>query len=968
MQERDIFIKLCVKSLEVKGLFNDERYKDRFKKELKEVHAQSEYEYLIRQHLKFKEEGLVYPRNEWNNLVDYLLDLAPDFDIEQEGTYLQGEFPDIDIDYIKPVRDYLKREWAAKEFGQEYICEIGTYGTSGIKSSLLDNARLYSVPHDEIQPITSDMMDKDDEGDPMTWDKIFEIATFAITSDDKYHADKDAAKQALDDLRKRMEKKSLNWVEEYKARRAEIIQSGKDIQSENVYVKLAEFCQKYPDVADAAKTLLHRNRTGGVHAGGLIISSKPIGDFVPLEVRSVNKDNPLGVICSAWTEGLNAQDLQPVGLIKFDLLVINNLMQIALACKLIKERHGLKTISALPGSWDWSDISYLNDPKAIDMANQADLKCIFQFDSEGIRKLVKRGGVTRFDDLAAYSALYRPGPLNEGMDARYCKRKQWTLGDRENGEPYNLHPVLEKVLGRTYGVMVFQEQVQEILRVVGLIPDMHTEAVRKAISKKKVDVFAKYKSQFIKNGQEVLGVNADFCNSLWDQIEAFAAYGFNKSHAYAYTYISSRLLYLKAHYPTEFYTAIMMCEDQAEKFREYKLDAHRHEVEIKPVHINKSKDNFSICGDDVYFGFKNIKGMGEEVSKRVVENQPYKSFEDFLDRFGTDSSAIKAFTSLGIFEEDYDREHLRRFAEYYKDHARKRRDRQKRFEQSLDKKLEELRELLLTQISESDPDFEALCDFTDDSREKWKERFSSVMVEKEYKSKGEMKTKEVTFLSVLESMDNRRQSSINNFHLKEKDDEESPITIDQFNPATIKLDEKELEVLNNMMVVDGVTTYPKAESLYYGFQWSHILETSPDFNGEEFTIDTFLESGNPVGAIEVVITAVTKRASKKGTEFYSITVEDSNSKEMKVNVWLDDYLMFQEHWKKDNMVRIRVRPPSGGFNTLTFESIPKHKRKYATQEQLECRLCLMAKPEPPKKPEDQLVDLTFDENAVEILE
>ncbi|CAE7860226.1 dnaE [Symbiodinium microadriaticum] len=872
MRERDIFLKLCVKGLEQKGLVKDERYKERFKRELKEIDAQAEHEYFVRLHLKFKEEGLMFPRNEWNSLVDYILGLAPDFDIEREGTYLQGEFPDIDIDYIKPVRDYLKREWAAEEFGQEYICEIGTYGTSGIKSSLLDNARVYSVGHDQIQPITSQMQDKDEEGDPLTWDTALEM-----------------------------------------------------------YEDLRNFCNEHPEVADAAKTLLHRNRTGGVHAGGLIISSKPIGDFVPLEVRSVNKDNPSGVICSAWTEGLNAQDLQPVGLIKFDLLVISNLMQIALACELVKQRHPEmreRGIAALPGSWDWSDISYLNDPKAIDMANQADLKCIFQFDSEGIRKLVKRGGVTGFDDLAAYSALYRPGPLNEGMDARYCKRKQ-------KEEPWTLRPVLEPVLGRTYGVMVFQEQVQEILRVVGEIPDMHTEKVRKAISKKQVKVFGKYKDNFLKNGQRVLNANIGEVNDLWNQIEAFAAYGFNKSHAYAYTYISSRLLYLKAHFPTEFYTAILMCEDQADKMKEYKLDAHRHDVEVKPVHINKSQENFSICEDDVYFGFQNIKGLGEEVARRVVESQPYEHFHDFLDRFGTDSSAIKAFTALGIFEEDYDREMLRRFSEYYKDQARKRRDRQKRFEQSMDKKLVELREALLEHVTEDDPDFEVMCDYTDEARAKWEERFSEVMVEKEYKSKGEIKKKDVTFLSMLQTMDNRRQSSINNFHLKEKEDDESPITIDQFNPAVVKLDDKELEVLHDEMVIDGVVSYPKAESMYYGFQWSHVLETSPDYTGEDSTIDAFLERGEPVGTVQVLIKAVQKRTSKKGTEFYSIIIEDSNSKEMKVNVWLDDYLMFQEQWKKGNMVSLRVRPPSGGFNTMTFESMQSKSWSDMSEEELE---------------------------------
>jgi DNA polymerase-3 subunit alpha len=422
---------------------------------------------------------------------------------------------------------------------------------------------------------------------------------------------------------------------------------------------------------------------------------------------------------------LNAQDLQPVGLIKFDLLVINNLLQIAYATDLIKKRHGLDHLWALPGSWDWSDISYLNDPKCIEMANSADLKCIFQFDSEGIRKMVKRGGVSRFDDLAVYSALYRPGPLNMGMDARYCKRKQ-------GEEPWNVHPLLQPSLGGTYGVMVYQEQVMDILKVVGGIPDMHTEKVRKAISKKKVKQFIKYKDMFIENGQVNLGVNEDFVRDQWDQIESFAEYGFNKSHAYAYTMVSLRLLAIKAHYPLEFYTAILMCEDDDAKFREYKLDAKHHGIDVLPVHINKSKENFTIADDKIYFGFSNIKGIGEAVAKRIVENQPYSGFVDFLDRFGTDATPVKALTALGVFDEPYDRLILRKFSEYYKEASRKRRDRQKRFEVSQEKKLEELREMLLTKIDPNDDDLEAMAVFTEEAEKKWEERFGDLMVPVEY--------------------------------------------------------------------------------------------------------------------------------------------------------------------------------------------------------------------------------------------
>lgn len=911
MKERDTFIHLCLHALEARGLNKNQQYKDRLKYELRAVDQQGEHQYYINLYNRFRKENLIFPKNEHNLLIAWLLDLAPDFNIDQEPAWVMGELPDVDVDYIKEVRDYMKREWAPKTFGREHICEIGTYGTSGIKGSLLDMARVHGLDIHEPQSITVKMEDKDDEGKDLEWAKALEI-----------------------------------------------------------YPEFNKYCASHPEVADAAALLQGRNRTAGVHAGGLIISSVPLDGFVPLEVRMVNKDNPNGVVCSAWTEGLNAQDLGPVGLIKFDLLVISNLMQIALACDLVKKRHGIEHISALPGDWDWSDISYLNDPKSLQMANDADLKCIFQFDSEGIRKMVKRGGVSSFDDLAAYSALYRPGPLNMGMDARYCKRKK---GD----EPWNVHPLLQPILGKTYGVMIYQEQVMDMLRAVGNVPDMHTEKVRKAISKKKIDQFIKYKEMFVENGKVNLGVNAEFCIDLWNQIESFAEYGFNKSHAYAYTYISARLLYLKAHYPLEFYTAILMCEKDDKKFREYKLDAKYHEVPVKPVHINKSRSNFHIEGNEIFFGFKNIKSIGEAVADRIVENQPYRDFPDFLERFGTDATPIKALTSLGVFEETYDRLTLRKFSEYYKEASRKRRDRQKRFEASMDKKLEELRELLLTVFpadkAEVDPDFEKMVDFSEEAEKLWDGYFETCTVPVEYRSKGETKTKHVPFTKLLKDLAGKRASSIKNFYEKEKEDDESPITLDQFNPSLVKIDEEEEELLTDKLELDGQITYPKAESKYYGFQWTHLLETCVGFEGH--TIDKLLEQadlGLAVGPIEVQINSVKKRVSKPrspdkpGVEFWSIEVEDANARTMFVNIWKDDYTRWQEELKKGNFVRMRVRPPSGGFNTLTFDSFPRNNKKNIPLKEDDHRLIVLQLPEKPK-PEKVKVDLdafTFDADAV----
>lgn len=1334
MKDRDRFLKLCVLGFKERGVTHDERYKLRFKKELKEIDAQGEHEYFLSLYEKFRSENIKFPVNQHNNITDYLLGLTDEFDIEKPSTYIQGEFPDIDIDYLKPVRDYIKRTWAPITFGQDFICEIGTYGTSGIKSAMLDMAKILSADKETLQQITNKMADKDDEGHELEWDKALEM-----------------------------------------------------------YKDFREYCEANPRVADAARMLLDRIRSGGVHAGGLIIADRRLDGFVPLEVRMVNKDNPNGVICSAWTEGLNRQDLGPVGLIKFDLLVISNLMQIALCCKLVKERHGIDSISALPGLWDFSDLSYLNDPKAIQMANQADLKCIFQFDSEGIRKVVKRGGVSSFDDLAAYSALYRPGPLNMGMDVHYCRRKK-------GEEPYNIHPLMEKSLGMTYGVLVYQEQIMDILRVVGEIPDMHTEKVRKAISKKKVKDFIKYKEMFIENGQKNLNVNAEYVLNLWDQIESFAEYGFNKSvtketliphkhgikeiqhfapgdivycidqhgqkvetevvklhdhgeiegfevtfddgyqiicsanhkfltengqvslkeicsahlsilcdqqdrgvyakeerrrveeplwnsvcqsqgvadsqdamrgmqdrkpevktsgvqtcislrsefsnetryvgsspllskvqaigleeifgnacismrsgisdmarkgislknmsevrrnqssqhsnengepeprqftprqkkdifrnrqknlcqtrdsvcscgdiekmagresreifgssseslvfakevsygklaeepiglgvgkdslwhgqkkcgfcerqnldrggrvlslfraqkqfgesvqasegsgprsdakqgvyqerqcdvaevehgvfsffdrsdedgdlglgaghapisdtgnlvrrkvvrvvpvgrchmfdlevanpthnfllpngivtsnsHSYAYTYISARLLYLKAHYPLEFYTAILMCENDTDKFKEYKLDAKKHGIDICPVHINKSKQNFSINDNKIYFGFSNIKGIGDDVADRIVANQPYRNISDFLERFGTDATPVKAFTSLGVFEEEHDRLTLRKFAEFYKKQIGNRKDRKKRYEQAMDKKLEELKKLLLEVTTESDPDFEEMCKFTHEAEVLWA-KFSTVVRQVPYKYKGEERFKEVSVFKMLQDLARRRQSSITNFDEKERDDEDEEITIDQFNPAIVKIDEAEEKILTDELIVDGQRSFPMAESLYYGFQWMHILETSPDYDSSA-TIDKFLEEadkGMISGPIHVQIKSVKKRTSAKGTEFWSIAVEDANGKNMTVNVWRDDFMRFQDEFKEGMLVAMVCNPPGGGFNTLTFKGVPRNERKNLGPKEADGRLVVLRLPEKsdPKQEEAILDDLIYDEHSVDIL-
>ena len=239
LPERDRLYAICQGALKEKGL--DQSYSDRLEAEMREIDAQADHEYL----LDLYDRKVRFNTNEHNLLVAHLLGLVDYFDIGREPSYTQGEFPDIDMDYLPEVQEYLKNEWAPRQFGPEYVCSIGTYGTLKIKMALKDMTRVHGVPRDEIEDISKKIPDKDDDGKPLQWDK-----------------------------------------------------------AQTLCPDLKGYCERYPDIADAVQMLLSRRKSAGVHAGGLIISNTPIADFVPLEIRSVTKDQPQGVVASAWGEGL----------------------------------------------------------------------------------------------------------------------------------------------------------------------------------------------------------------------------------------------------------------------------------------------------------------------------------------------------------------------------------------------------------------------------------------------------------------------------------------------------------------------------------------------------------------------------------------------------------------------------------------------------------------------------------------
>ncbi len=801
-------------------------YKKRLKEELIHIEVQDEHAYF----LNIYHSGKKYKKNEHNLIVPWLLGICDDFDINQESAYKMGELPDVDIDFLPIVRDYLKNEWAIKEFGQEYVCNIGNYGTFGLKSSFIDMARVHGYDRGEILKITKQLSLKDDDGNSLSFEKALEL-----------------------------------------------------------YPELDAYCKKYPDVSMAVQKIMNRNRSMGRHAGGLIISSVPISDFVPLAKNA--KDE---TCASSWVEGLSGQDLGPVGLIKMDLLVIDVLNQLAYATKLIKERHNIKNISAKENEWDWSDISYQNDPKCLTMAATGDLKGIFQFDSDGIRNLAKRSCVSSFDDMVTLNALYRPGCLNMGMDKEFVDRK---LGSKE----YKIHPLLEPFLNKTYGILVFQEQIMQILNVAGDIPLRDCYQVVKAISKKKISAFIKHKEKFIENGQIKLGVSKEEITEIFQQIESFSEYGFNKAHAASYSTIASRQLYLKAYYPLEFYCALLMTEKNEEKTKEYSVDASKKEITVHNLDINLSKANYSIYKDGIYTGFSNIKGIGEEKAERIIKNQPYTDFIDFLNRFGTDAVVIKPLICLNVFSNE-SKENIYKLWLKYCYLSKKVKTKEKRLANNLVKIMAKLKSFLPEKYHD--------CIQTNS---KWVGAYIKSILAKLGNSFTE-KQKEV--LKELNKIYNSLLKIESNLDVVFFTKEE----LEKIDDDKIEIDDDFLKELNNDMI---------SELKYYGFAWETNIQKSPDYTGATFDLlKQKYDEGAEFGLVECEIEQIEKKKSKKNSFFYQVTVMDGNGERAKVNVWMDDYEIFEQELRKGNLIKMLLKSPSNGFPTYSLQAISWKEKRF----------------------------------------
>ena len=383
-------------------------------------------------------------------------------------------------------------------------------------------------------------------------------------------------------------------------------------------------------------------RNAGMHAAGVVISNEPLWKKTPIY-------KPSGEETYVTQYSLNY--LEEVDLIKFDFLGLKTLDVIDNALKLVKARHKIEV--------DWHAID-VDDPEVYKVIPTGVTVGMFQIESTGMQDLNRRLKPSSFEDLIAVLALYRPGPMESGMLDDFIERKH---GRKKIFYPFEevSFDLLKETLEPTYGMIVYQEQVMQIVQTVGGFSLGGADIVRRAMGKKKADLMEKYNREFSEGAQNQ-GLDYQKASDLFKLIEKFAGYGFNKSHSAAYAMVTFQTAWLKTYYPQEFMAALLTSErDNTDKVVKYIDEAKRMKIELAPPSINKSYMEFSPLTEEgrdyILFGLGAIKGVGKSAVHSIIETRKeggeFADLNDFVNRIEpskVNKSVLEAITSAGGFD------------------------------------------------------------------------------------------------------------------------------------------------------------------------------------------------------------------------------------------------------------------------------------------------------------------------------
>jgi DNA polymerase-3 subunit alpha len=364
---------------------------------------------------------------------------------------------------------------------------------------------------------------------------------------------------------------------------------------------------KIQQMFDVAKVLEGMNRNAGMHAAGVVISPEPLSNLVPMY------KTPSTELMTQFT----MKDLEDAGLLKMDFLGLRTLTVIENALAQIKKNHGVEiNIDEIP--------EY--DQKTFELFGKGQTVAVFQFESSGMQDWLRKLRPNSISDLTAMNALYRPGPMENIGD--FIKRKHG------QAKIEYLHPKLEDTLRETYGVIVYQEQVMRIASDVGGFSLAKADLMRRAMGKKDKKIMEDLKAEFIDGAQKTNKVSPKLAGDIFDLIEKFASYGFNKSHSVAYSVVAYQTAYLKAHYPAEYMAATLTSEiSSTDKIVLFIDDCRKLGIQVLPPDVNESERDFTVTKGGIRFGLAAIKNVGSNAVDAIVrartEKGKFVSLYDF---------------------------------------------------------------------------------------------------------------------------------------------------------------------------------------------------------------------------------------------------------------------------------------------------------------------------------------------------
>ena len=385
------------------------------------------------------------------------------------------------------------------------------------------------------------------------------------------------------------------------------------------------------ELVDLARRLEGCARHTSVHAAGVVISPKPLHELVPVAISAKNE------LTSQYT----MNDLEKVGMLKMDFLALTTLTIISDCLITLKEKKSVAI--------DWSKIP-LDDPKTMGLFGKGQTEAIFQFESSGMQEICRRLKPKELEDLAALNALYRPGPLDGGMVDDFIARH------RGEKRVQYIVPEMKEILNNTFGILVYQEQIMQLAQKLAGYSLGEADMMRRAMGKKKRSEMALHEEKFI-NGAVERGIKREKAEEIFKLMAQFADYGFNRSHSVAYAYLAFQTAYLKAHYPTYFFSAVLSNESQdTAKIYKYAGELRSAGLKLLPPDINESDVDFTPLEDAVRFGLSAIKGIGLASVKAIIDARKdvkYSSLFDFTARIepgAVNRRGLESLICAGAFD------------------------------------------------------------------------------------------------------------------------------------------------------------------------------------------------------------------------------------------------------------------------------------------------------------------------------